>query len=161
LSPMPVFRKPVLGHFSPDAMGRCVTCGRRRLCSASCREVARRSMPRRKRVRRPEPVRPPCDVTDLSANTKHLIAIGMALHGRRRWQRPTARDLGVDRKFVWRWSRGQGQPTTDDIRRLLEVARQHHDEVARAYLPAIEHVNAYIRAQRAPQDTCHMLPARN
>jgi hypothetical protein len=161
--PATYLRKPTLGAYQPDDEGKCVICGRRRsgLCSAGCRMQARRVLPPRKRVRRPEPIRPPCDVADLSANTKHLIAVGMALHGRSRWQRPTARDLGVDRKFVWRWSRGQSQPTTEHLERLLAVARQHHDTVAKAYLPALDHVNAYIRAQQAPQSTCHMLPASN
>jgi hypothetical protein len=70
----------------------------------------------------------------------------------------TKSSLGLDRKIVWRWSRGQGRPTADDLERLLAVARQWHDEVAKAYLPALEHVNAYIRAQRTPQGTSHLLP---
>jgi hypothetical protein len=162
--PVTTLRMPVLpGAYKPGAAGRCVVCGRSRygqMCSATCRLEARRVAPRGKRVRRPEPVRPACDVADLSANTKHLIAIGKALHGKY-WQRPTARDLGLDRKFVWRWSRGQGLPTTDHLERLLAVTRQRHDAIANAYLPALKHVNAYIRAQRAHQGASHLLPARN
>jgi transcriptional regulator with XRE-family HTH domain len=123
---VPILRKPILGAFRPDADGRCVVCSRRRLCSASCREVAKRlSLAPKKRVRprRAEPTGPAWDIAYLSYPTRHLIMVGKALYGER-WQRPIARDLGVNSRTIVRWMRGEGRPTTDDLRRLEAVARQ-------------------------------------
>src|SRR5215510_1564727 len=126
-------RKPVLGAYRPNAAGRCAACGRhRRLCSASCRIVARRLRPRRKRIRLKPPVGPACDIDDLSPATRQLIIIAQALHGSD-WKRPTARDVGVDTKRIWRWLHGQGRPTTSDILRLLDIAKWRIEGISRAY----------------------------
>jgi hypothetical protein len=131
--PTPTLRKPILGGYQSDAAGKCAVCGRRRLCSASCREVAwRLGLQKKKRQRRPEPTGPAPDMADLSAATRHLIMVGQAMHGPY-WQRPTARDVGVDNKTVWRWTRGEGRPTSDDLRRLEAVAKQRRANITAAF----------------------------
>jgi hypothetical protein len=137
-------RKPILGAYKPDTGGRCVVCARRRLCSAHCRGVARRLRPPKRRVRHTPLAGPASDIAELSATTRHLITLGQAVHGPY-WQRPTARDVGVDNKTVWRWTRGEGRPTSDDLRRLVAVARQR-----RADITAAIEASAYL-TYRQPQ----------
>jgi hypothetical protein len=55
----------------------------------------------------------------------------MAMHGER-WQRPIARDLGVNGRTIVRWLHGQGRPTTDDLRRLMAVAQQRSAAITAA-----------------------------
>jgi hypothetical protein len=125
----PYLRKPVLGAYQPDAACRCVGCGRPcRLCSHG--GVA--ALPARKRIRLNPPVGPPCDIDELSPATRQLIIIAQALHGPD-WKRPTARDVSVDTKRIWRWLHGQGRPTTSDILRLLGVAKWQIEAISRAY----------------------------
>src|SRR5262245_53885155 len=123
--------KPVLGAYQPDAAGRCIACGRQRqLCSASCREAARKLRPPKKRVRQrcAEPMEPAWEVADFHVRMRHIITVGQALYGRD-WKRPTARAIGVDIKRIWRWMHGQGTPTTHNILRLLEVVRRRVDHL--------------------------------
>ena len=143
----PILRKPILGAFRPAADGRCVVCLRRRLCSASCREVARRlDLAHKKRVRqrRAEPTGPAWDIAYLSDPTRCLVRFGIALYGER-WQRPIARDLGVNSRTIGRWMRGEGRPNTDDFCRLVAVARQR-----RADITAAIEASAYL-TYRQPQ----------
>jgi transcriptional regulator with XRE-family HTH domain len=160
--PATYLRKPALGAYQPGDQGECVTCGRRRsgLCSAGCRMEARRVLPPRKRVRRPEPIRPACDVADLAAKTKHLIALGKAVHGKH-WMRPTAHDVGVTIKTIWRWKCGQSQPTAEHLEWLLAAAKQQSDAISAAYRPALKQWHACLGPQYADQRTYAVLPARN
>jgi hypothetical protein len=161
--PVTTFRKPVLpGAYKPGSAGRCLVCSRSRygqLCSTTCRLEARRVAPR-KRVRRPEPFRPACDTADLPAVTRNLIALGNALHGKY-WMRPTARDVGVTIKTIWRWKCGQSEPTTEHLEWLLATAKQQSDAIAAAYKPAFNLWHACLRPQYADQRTHEVLPARN
>jgi hypothetical protein len=100
-------------------------------------------------------------MADLSAATRNLIRLGKALHGER-WQRPIARDLGVDNKTVWRWIRGEGRPTSDDLRRLEAVVRQRRDNITEA----LEAKGAYLTyrqwaALAAEKQTPKNTPAQN
>jgi hypothetical protein len=131
-------RKPVLGAYQPDTAGKCAICGRhRQLCSAHCRETARRLRPPKRRARHTPPAEPARDIAELSATTQHLITIGQALYGRD-WKRPTARILDVDIKTIWRWLHGHRQPTINDILKLLEAARQRIDDLARVYTGVVK-----------------------
>jgi Helix-turn-helix len=153
----PYLRKPVLGGYQPDARGRCLACGRRRLCSAACRLVARRLRAGRSKLRRAAPVNPvrgsPYALTDVMQN---LVALGRATFGHE-WRRPVARLVGVSTRTISRWIQGQGRPTDDDLRRLIIMARRHVQAVEVAYEMAVKLTNVRLeQARTGTKPRCNM-----
>jgi hypothetical protein len=72
------------------------------------------------------------------------------MHGER-WQRPVARDLGVNSRTIGRWMRGEGRPTTDDLRRLVAVARQRGAAITAAAEDSVAYLRSFQWAAPAPE----------
>jgi hypothetical protein len=102
----------------------------------------------RNRGRQTVPAGPACDIVDLSAVTRHLITVGKALHGRY-WRRPTARNICVDIETIWRWLKGQGRPSYEDRRQLVDVARQRSSRINAVVEEAIAHLRSYVPKKSA------------
>jgi hypothetical protein len=101
----------------------------------------------RNRGRQTVPAGPACDIVDLSAVTRHLITVGKALHGRY-WRRPTARNICVDIETIWRWLKGQGRPSYEYRRQLVDVARQRSSRINAVVEEAIAHLRSYVPKNR-------------
>jgi hypothetical protein len=73
-----------------------------------------------------------------SALMHHIAALGRSIYGPERWQRPTARVLGIDHRTLGRWQAGEGGPTFEDGLRMLTTAREHYADVRRAHDAALQ-----------------------
>src|SRR5215470_16361616 len=69
---------------------------------------------------------------------RHIEAIGTSMYGRHRWQRPTARILGADRRTLGRWRDGVGGPTVEDVFRMIAASREHYSAVRQAHDAALQ-----------------------
>jgi transcriptional regulator with XRE-family HTH domain len=66
-----------------------------------------------------------------------VAALGKALYGQC-WQRAVARDLGVHDCTIGRWLRGVGDPTLEDLLRMLAVTKHRIDRLLATYDAAVE-----------------------
>ena len=70
-----------------------------------------------------------------AVNMQIIAAFGEALYGPW-WRRHVARALGVHACTVSRWLQGRGQPTFDDLHRLMSVARTRYHAILAAHVMA-------------------------
>jgi transposase-like protein len=64
-------------------------------------------------------------------NIDRLRILGKALHGER-WQQAVARDLGIDKRQVNRWVRGDYSPHEGHIADLIALAKERKIQIAEA-----------------------------